>query len=171
MNQSIGKIVRQRLEHLKRAISRSSALHCAAELIVERLVTQENSTFGFHSRNCCVHIWRRRKQKIFYHVNLIPKTEQTKTRLKNANVSFPAGYDDLVPCKERDVIHDLLLSSEIKEVFFEHFCRRNHVLADLYRQATFSGDWPLERENDRDFEIAEQPSKVACVGPYLGPKR
>src|SRR5262249_6224991 len=85
--------------------------------------------------------------------------------------SFAAGYDDLVPFKARDVIHDLLLSSEIKEVFFEHFCRRNHVLADLYRQATFSGDWPLERENDRDFEIAEQPSKVACVGPYLGPKR
>ena len=67
-------------------------------------------------------------------------------------------------------MRDLLFPGQIEEIFFENFCRTDHVLADLFRQTTFLIDGPLEGEDDRDSEMAEQASKVVYILLDLGPK-
>jgi hypothetical protein len=54
-----------------------------------------------------------------HHVDLIAKTQQAKARLKDTDVGFATGHDNLLPLQAPEAVPYLLLLAQVEEIFLE----------------------------------------------------
>src|SRR5262249_55120041 len=164
----IGQVVGKRPEGLRHSFRMPAALNRLDQLVVERLVRQENRTFGFHARDRGFYVARGGKQQVLYHIDLVSEVDETQAGLQNANVGFAACEDDLFSLQAPEVTSDLLFLGQIEKVFLEKFRPLAQRLLDSRWQCALAADRTLQSHDHRYPEIVEQAGKVHRIRLDLG---